>query len=120
MECSLKVLKNIKGLTSNTKLNYWLSHIDDDKRRIFIDTLFTVINSTKCDNFPDLIDNWQVNIPIMLNAIKNIDEEIKDLIIDILKELGLVHFKKITPRQKFNIHKFKDSFYTLFHPKKHH
>ena len=119
-DCDFTYLNGISKIasTSNAKLNYWISKLDHNKRKVFIDTLFSVINSTKCDNFVDLIDNWAINIPIMLDALNNIDEEIKDLIIDVLKEFGLVQINGITPKQKFNIHKLKDSLYTLFHPKK--
>lgn len=41
----------------NKTLNTWLSQISDKKRKQFIEALFDILNSTKCETITDIAGN---------------------------------------------------------------
>lgn len=94
--------------TSDT-LNNWLSNICDEKRRLFIDGLFDIFTCTKSQSFIEISQNWKNNIPIIFNALKNMDNEVKSMIIELFKELSTFYIKSLTHHDKENMTSFKDN-----------
>ena len=90
----------------NKTFNKWLNNISDDKRKLFIDSLFQVLTSTNVDGFSQLIDDWKLNIPIILDSLKNLDPEIKSMIIQLLKELRNIYIKNLYPFENLTKIKF--------------
>lgn len=90
----------------NKTFNKWLNNISDDKRKLFIDSLFQVLTSTNVDGFSQLIDDWKLNIPIILDSLKNLDPEIKSMIIQLLKELRNIYIKDLYPFENLTKIKF--------------
>lgn len=58
-------------------LNEWLNNIDHDKREVFIDTLFQVIEATGEKDFEKLSVHKVKNAQAILKAMKDIDPEVK-------------------------------------------
>lgn len=79
----------------STSINQWLNSISVEKRKIFINTLFEAIDSTKCTTFTELVENWKDNLPIILDSLKNIDLEIRNTIITVIKNLISIYIKNI-------------------------
>ena len=84
----------------NKTLNNWLSQISDEKRKQFIESLFEILNSTKSENITDIATNWKTNLPIILDAIKNMDPEEKVLILDLFRQLARLSVKGISKSDK--------------------
>lgn len=59
----------------NQTINTWLNSLDDEKRKMFIETLYQVVKATEAKTFYDLTNNWKQKAVTSLSAIKNIDEE---------------------------------------------
>lgn len=74
----------------NKTLNNWLSQISDKKRKQFIEALFEILNSTKCETITDIAANWKTNFPIILNAIKHMDPEEKFFLLKTLCDSHVV------------------------------
>jgi hypothetical protein len=49
-------------------INTWISQVSDEKRKLFIETLFEILNSTKCETITDIAANWKTNLPIILDS----------------------------------------------------
>ena len=49
------------------------------------------------------------NIPIIFNALKNMDNEVKSMIIELFKELSTFYIKSLTHHDKENMTSFKDN-----------
>lgn len=84
----------------NKTLNTWLSQISDKKRKQFIEALFDILNSTKCETITDIAGNWKSNLPIILDAIKHMDEEEKILIIELFRQLAFLSLKGMSKNDK--------------------
>lgn len=84
----------------NKTLNAWLSQISDEKRKQFIDALFDILNSTKCETITDIAANWKTNLPIILDAIKHMDPEEKVLIMELFRQLALLSIKGMSKNDK--------------------
>ena len=80
---------------TNATLHRWLSEVCDEKRKLFIEALFDVFDSTKSETFIEINQNWRKNIPIILDALKNMDTEVKSMIIELIKEFSIFHIKNI-------------------------
>ena len=65
------------ALYMNETLNQWVNSLDDQKRELFVNTLFQIIQSTNAKTFYDLTEDWQKRAISVLDAIKGIDGETK-------------------------------------------
>lgn len=110
--CDFNYLEKISSSAqyTNDTLNKWLSEVDDNKRKILINTLFDILNSTSSKSFIELSQNRKKNIPIIISAIKNMDAELKSMIIELIKELSSLYLKNLAPHEKSNMSDFKKSF----------
>ncbi|WP_206459129.1 DUF2974 domain-containing protein [Anaerovorax sp. IOR16] len=63
------------ALLLNKAINAWLNSLDDEKRKMFIESLYQVVKATEAKTYYDLTDNWQQKAVTSLAAIKNIDDE---------------------------------------------
>jgi hypothetical protein len=68
----LKSLKNSSLLMDRT-IGHWLNSIRDEDRKLFIDTLFYVINATNAGTFEDLTQDWRKNASAIIRSIAEID-----------------------------------------------
>lgn len=78
----------------NQTINQWLSQINQEKRALFVNTLFNILESTEQDSFKDISKNWQKTIPMMIESSKNLDKETKEEMNKLLFELMKSPFKK--------------------------
>jgi len=65
----------------------WLSKIDDESRALFVDTVFSVIESTGMDTFGEMENNKLISVERMLNSIKGLSRERQKEIMSIFGEL---------------------------------
>lgn len=91
-------------------LHKWLKEVDDEKRKLFIDGLFNILTSTKSESFIEISENWQENIPLIWDSLKNMDEEIKSIFIELIKELSTLYIKNLAHIDKENMSSFKENF----------
>lgn len=70
---------------TNATVHSWLNEVCDEKRKLFIETLFDIFDSTKSEDFIEITQNWKKNIPIIFDSIKNIDTEVKSIIFELIK-----------------------------------
>lgn len=68
-------------------LNQWVSSMDIETRRVFIDTLYRVLEATGAERLDDLTENWQSNAFSMLDALKNTDKQTRKLIREVISVL---------------------------------
>lgn len=59
----------------NQTISTWLNSLDNEKRKLFIETLYEVVKATEAKTYYDLTDNWHQRAITSLTAIKNIDDE---------------------------------------------
>jgi hypothetical protein len=63
----------------------WLNSLDKKQRRDFAESLFSILQSTEADTFPELGSDWLKNSRAILQSITNIDAKSKDMIMQTLK-----------------------------------
>lgn len=68
-------------------LKEWLVNITPEQRGIVIDTAFDILNTTEIEYFSELKKNWFLNIRLMLGRYKNLDDESKKVISEIVQKL---------------------------------
>ena len=68
-------------------LKEWLVNITPEQRGIVIDTTFDILNTTEVEYFSELKKNWFLNIRLMLGRYKNLDDESKKVISEIVQKL---------------------------------
>lgn len=76
-------------------LKEWLKNIDPAKREVVIDAVFDILRTTEAEYFSELKKNWIVNAKLMLGKYKDLDEESKAIIAEILKKLMAIIRKNI-------------------------
>lgn len=65
----------------------WVAHTSAEKRKIFVDALYDVISATNARTVKDLTSDWRRNASVLLRALKNVDEETRQVIFDMLGAL---------------------------------
>ena len=68
-------------------LNEWILSLDEKQLRTFVDTLYQVISAAQKDNLIDLSMDWTNSNNCVLTAVKEVDEETKKMIWEIMKTL---------------------------------
>lgn len=68
-------------------LKEWLINITSEQRGIVIDTAFDILNTTEVEYFSELKKNCFLNIRLMLGRYKNLDDESKKVISEIVQKL---------------------------------
>ncbi len=86
----------------NGTLNQWLASLDDQKRELFVNTLFQVIQATEAETFYDLVGDWQKRAVAALGAVREIDEETRKFLFQTIRSLFILAVKNIreTGRQE--------------------
>ncbi len=92
-----KYAQNITGGAEhiNVVISQWLSTLDDEKRELFVATLYSVIEAIGVVNFSDLTEDWYKKSVSALAAIKEIDTETKRFVFETLKSLFALYVKKL-------------------------
>ena len=105
----LEKISHSSQYTSDT-LHKWLNEVCDEKRKLFIDTIFDIFDSTQSENFIEISENWKKNIPIILDSIKNMDSEVRSMVVELIKELSIFYIKNLTHNDKENMSSFNKNF----------
>lgn len=92
------------ALYMNETLNQWVNSLDDQKRELFVNTLFQIIQATNATTFYDLTEDWQKRAIAVLDAIKGIDGETKVFIFETIKALFSLALKNIWDIRSENSH----------------
>lgn len=74
-----------ESLFIDKTLKNWLKQTDKDKREIFIEALFDVIESAEANNISEITENLLKSSTKMIHHFHNLDSEIKDMIFDTIK-----------------------------------
>mgnify|MGYP000230537707 CR=1 FL=1 len=85
----LKEVTNGSEFVDKT-IKQWLDKVEPKQREIVIDTIFDILNKTEGDSMVQIKEKWFKNTRIMLKNYKNLDEESKKMIDEIIKKLIVV------------------------------
>jgi len=82
--CYVQTVRN-SAMFMNSTLNKWIGSLDNNKRELFVDTLYQVIRATGAITIYDLTGDRQKKAVAVLKAIKDIDDDTR---IFVLKTIG--------------------------------
>ncbi len=71
----------------NETLNEWILSLDETQTKAFVETLYQVISATEKRNLFEFSTDWQNSFNSVMTAVKEVDEETKGIIKEIMKEL---------------------------------
>lgn len=84
----------------NRTLSAWLAELSDEKREQFVDALYSVISATNITSFTELRGSWQTEFPTLVENMKHMDDQTRQILQQTLKSLVRMAFKKLpTPPQ---------------------
>lgn len=62
----------------------WLENTTEDKRKIFVNTIFEILSSTEVDTFKDIIKSASISIPKLLKKYSNVPKDDKKVISEMI------------------------------------
>ena len=83
------------AVLANKTLTKWLSSLDDKKREVFVDTLYSVIEATGAKTFYDLTEDRRDKALAALDAIRETDEETRRFVKQVVRSLVLTAVKSL-------------------------
>ena len=86
---SLKEVTNGSEFVDKT-IKQWLDDVEPKKREIVIDTIFDILSTTEAESMIQIREKWFKNVGIMLKNYKNLDEDSKKMIGEIVRKLVIV------------------------------
>ena len=86
---SLKEVTNGSEFVDKT-IKQWLDNVEPKQREIVIDTIFDILSTTEAESMVQIREKWFKNVGIMLKNYKNLDEESKKMISEIVRKLTVV------------------------------
>ncbi|MEG1164186.1 MAG: Mbeg1-like protein [Anaerovoracaceae bacterium] len=60
----------------------WLTKIDEEKRKKFVDTLYEIVTTTNAQTFRELRSSWQKNVITILSTAKDLDDDTSSFLRD--------------------------------------
>ncbi|QLY80547.1 hypothetical protein [Clostridium intestinale] len=69
--------------------------MDDEKRELFITTLYSVFESIGVVNFSDLTEDWCKKVGIAMGTVRGIDAESKRFVSATIRSLLSLHVKNL-------------------------
>ena len=96
--------KYAQGITQgaehiNKVINQWISSIDEDKRELFVTTLYSVIESLGIVNYTELTEDWLKKAAMAIRNIRGIDKETRRFVNKTIKALLELYLKTL-PKPK--------------------
>lgn len=88
------------SLNLNKTINKWLSSISEEKRELFIETLFQTINSTNAKSIGELSEVHIKDFANILKAFRSIDSETRKFVSQTLRDLIVLYVKNLNPLNK--------------------
>ena len=76
-------------------LNQWLSAMSDEKRSMFVDTLFQILGASEASTVSEFSEDWRKRSIAMLGAFKNIDPETRKMVRQTINALVKMTFKNL-------------------------
>jgi hypothetical protein len=83
------------ALYMNGTLNQWVNSLDNQKRELFVNTLYDVIKATNATTFYDLTGDWQKRALAALGAMREIDEETRKFMFQTIRLLFVLAVRNI-------------------------
>lgn len=68
-------------------LNEWILSLDETQLRTFVDTLYQVITASRADNLIDFTAEWKRSLNGIINALKEVDDETKEILRKMFRSL---------------------------------
>lgn len=85
---------------ANRTIQEWLDSLSDEKRELFIDTLYSVIKATDAKVFSDMtVDRWR-KARAALYAVRGIDEETRHFVLQTMHSLMVMAVKSLKTEMK--------------------
>lgn len=84
-----QVVKRIhsSAMFRDKALNAWILSLSQEQMHIFIDTIYEVAMASESDNLVDFTVNWKRSIHGIMEAVKSVDAETKQIMGDMIKAL---------------------------------
>ncbi|NLT11303.1 MAG: DUF2974 domain-containing protein [Clostridiaceae bacterium] len=98
-----------ESVHTHRTINLWLSKLSPEKRRMFVDTLYSVVESTSAKSLFDLTDDWMKGAGMVIAAYKELDPESRKFLQDTFAELVKLSIKNRRPSRKLSIVKTVNS-----------
>lgn len=80
-------------------LNEWVESMDEEQRKIFVDTLYQVVSASKAENLIDLTADWKKSMNGIVAALREVDDETKQMLKKIIKALFDIAFERMKPKK---------------------
>ena len=84
----------------NRTLSEWLSGLSNEQREQFVDALYSVISATGLTSLLELRENWQTELAILLENMKNMDDATKHILQETLRSLIHMSVKNLPTQMK--------------------
>lgn len=84
----------------NRTLSEWLSGLSNEQREQFVDALYSVISATGLTSLLELRENWQTELAILLENMKNMDDATKHILQETFRSLIHMSVKNLHTQMK--------------------
>lgn len=68
-------------------LNEWILSLDEEQLRVFVDTLFQVINASQAEDLIQFTAEWRKSMNGIVAALKEVDEQTAGILKEVIKSL---------------------------------
>ena len=79
----------------NETMKTWLKNTTVEQRRLFFDAIFDIFNSTSASKFSEISISWKTSMPKIIDSYKELSEEDKKNITEMIKLFGKSYFSSI-------------------------
>ena len=105
-------LKRAKGVYERRKrmgnaLNTWMLSLDEERLKIFVDTLYQVISASQADDLIQFTAEWKRSMNGIVTALKEVDDETRNILKEVVKALFDIAGEQMKVEVTHSIHSEK-------------
>ena len=90
--------KSLAFLKANRR---WIENFKDEERKIFFDTIFDLFENSEIESFLDFKNDWRNKLSKLIKNNKNISNENKLLMIEVIKNMFFTYMKLLFEKKKY-------------------
>jgi hypothetical protein len=87
------------ALYMHKTVNEWLSSLPDDQRRLLVDALFKIIETTNAQSVADLSESWGKSAFKMISCYRSLDTQTKRILSQVVSALIKMSVRNLKKRK---------------------
>lgn len=92
----LDYVSDVNKFSKHTRktMNSWISDMDMETRKVFVNTIYELIVETKAERISQFLKNWPKNLVTINKKVKDLDPQVRKCVLQAFNEFFKLYIKR--------------------------